>query len=497
MQLLIHIDRANGQALQIQIYEAVRQLILGGVLKAGQRLPSTRSVCAQLGVARNTVVLAYERLVAEDYVASRAKAGVFVNGNLPEAAVLTRNARATARAVGTRSRQRSAPGFAPRMPELWRERAARPRFDFFVGRPHPDSFPTGFWRRSVTRHLTYAHGIPTEYGDPRGLLALRAAIAEHLRATRGIESDADQVLITAGIQGALNLLARVFLGTRWTSSVAVENPCYQGAAFVFNSYGARIRPIAVDAHGMLVSRLESFSGKLVYVTPSHQFPTGVTLSLERRLHLLDWACRTGSYVIEDDYDSDFRYDGPPLTALAGLDRRERVIYLGTFSKAIGAGIRIGYAVLPRQLAEQARIAKALLDHGAPWLEQAVIADFLREGAFLRHLRRIRHRYMSARDAAIASIEQHFPGSTLSGRECGMHMMWTLPPGLPAAAAVQRLALDCGVGLYPLRAAASYEQGKRGKARDRVIVLGYTGLGSEEICDAIARVAHTLRRRAPS
>jgi hypothetical protein len=163
-------------------------------------------------------------------------------------------------------------------------------------------------------------------------------------------------------------------------------PCYQGAAFLFASYGSQLVPIDVDRQGLDVDQLERFSGSLVYLTPSHQFPTGYTMALERRLRLLDWACRTGSYVIEDDYDSDFRYDGPPLTALAGLDRRARVLYLGTFSESIGAGMRLGYIVLPEHLVDQARIVKALLDNGNPWLEQAVLADFLNEGEFLRHLR---------------------------------------------------------------------------------------------------------------
>lgn len=492
MQLLIPIDRANGQALQLQIYEAIRQMILSGALKSGQRLPSSRSVSEQVGVSRNTVVLAYDRLAAEDYITSRAKAGVFVNDQLPEKSVLARNGLGQVEASGARIRLGKIPGFSGRMPELWRERSARPRFDFFVGRPHPGSFPTSFWQRSVTRHLAYAHGVQTEYGDPRGLLALRQAVAEHLKATRGIDAHEDQVLITSGIQGALNLLARVFLSGRLPSSVAVENPCYQGAAFLFASYGARIHSVAVDMQGMDVSQLEAFSGSLVYVTPSHQFPTGVTLSLDRRLHLLDWAYRTGSYVIEDDYDGDFRYDGPPLTALAGLDRRGRVIYLGTFSKSIGAGIRVGYAVLPRHLLDQARIVKALLDQGAPWLEQAVIADFLREGAFLRHLRRIRHAYMETRNAVIASVERYFPGSALWGRECGMHMMWTLPPDLPSATEMQRLALAGGVGLYPLRAAAAYEQESPGRFRDRAIVLGYTALSADDVGEAMACVARAVK-----
>jgi GntR family transcriptional regulator/MocR family aminotransferase len=497
MDMLISVDRDDKRPLQVQLYEAIRHLILSGSLRAGQRLPSSRTISRQLGIARNTAVLAYERLAAEDYIAARTRAGIFVNHKLPDASVLVRNAHSATIAKGNRIRLGSNPAFSGRTPELWHERGSRPQFDFFVGRPHPHSFPTSFWQSSVAKHIAYARRAQTEYGDPRGLPALREAIADHLRATRGITAQPDQILITAGIQGALNVLARIFFSGRRGSTVAMENPCYQGAAYLFSSYGAGIFPVDVDEQGMIVSRLDQFQGSLVYVTPSHQFPTGYTLSLDRRLHLLDWAYQTGSYVIEDDYDSDFRYDGPPLTALAGLDRRGHVIYLGTFSKSIGAGIRIGYAVLPRHLLDQARIVKALLDHGAPWLEQAVIADFLSEGGFLRHLRRIRRSYIAARDALVEAIDSHFPGGILSGGECGMHMMWTLPEALPSAMDMHRLAESCGVGLYPFPNAAAHEYGKVGRFRDRALVLGYTGLSEDEIRQAMDRVAAVVRHRASS
>ena len=491
MHIMLQIDRGDRRSLQVQIYETLREMILGGTLEAGKRLPSTRSLSEQLGIARNTVMLAYERLAAEDYITSRTKAGIFVNHRLPDATVLLRNGHATIAPKSKRIRLGKNPNFSGRAPELWREKRLRPQFDFFVGRPHPKSFPTSFWQRAVSRHLNYAHGAQSEYGDPRGLPALREAIADHLRETRGIDASPDQVMVTSGIQGALNLLARIFLSGSGKASVAVENPCYQGATYLFSSYGASICPIDVDDQGIIVSDLEAFPGNLVYVTPSHQFPTGCTLSLDRRLHLLDWAYQTGSYIVEDDYDSDFRYDGPPLTALAGLDQRGHVIYLGTFSKSIGPGLRLGYAVLPRHLIEQARIVKALFDHGAPWLEQAVVADFLKEGAFLRHLRRIRRSYMQARDALVEAIDQHLPGGILWGQECGMHMMWTVSPDLPSADEMQRIALNCGVGLYPFAGGATHEYGSPGRFRERSLVLGYTGLSEDEIRQAIGRVAEVI------
>lgn len=491
MHLLINIDRNAKRPLQVQLYEAIRNMIVNGTLKAGQRLPSTRSVSHELGIARNTVVLAYDRLVAEDYISSRLKAGIFVNKRLPDASVSVKNGSFFKLTSGQRIRLGRNPSFSGTPFQLWKDRASRPLHDFFVGRPHPDSFPTQFWQRSVARHIAYAHGIQTEYGDPRGLLRLRTAIAEHLKATRGLNADHEQIIITSGIQGALNLLSRLFISGRAQTSVAIENPCYQGAAFLFASYGAKMRPIQVDEQGLIVDQLNAFQGNLVYVTPSHQFPTGYTLSVERRLQLLDWASRTGSYVIEDDYDSDFRYDGPPLRALAGMDRKERVIYLGTFSKSIAAGIRIGYAVLPRHLLDIAGIAKALLDLGPPWLEQSVIADFVEEGAFERHLKRIRRSYMSKRDLVVNLIDMMFPGGTLSGEDCGMHMMWRTPDSLPSPDHIQRVAMSCGIGLYPLAAAGAHEYGIRKMFSTRAIVLGYAALSESAIQESFELLAANI------
>ena len=491
MELLLSVDRSDPRPIQVQLYEGIRALILGGALKPGQRLPSSRNLAEQLSLSRNTAVLAYERLVAEGYVDTKPKAGIYVNEGLPDSGVLLRVGLARPAVGAARRLPRTPASFSARAQELWSDPAARPTFDLFVGRPDSRRFPARFWRRSTARHLSHPQRNLTEYGDPRGLPRLRQAIAEHLGATRGIWASPDQVLITSGIQGALNVIARMLLSGPDPSPVAIENPCYQGAAFLFASYGAPLVPIDVDEQGIEVSQLERFSGRLVYVTPSHQFPTGATLALERRLRLLDWAHRTASYVVEDDYDSDFRYDGPPLTALAGLDRRGRVLYLGTFSKSIGAGMRLGYVVLPPHLAEPARVIKALLDNGSPWLEQAVLADFLHEGEFLRHLRRIRSAYLSARDALLDALRTHFGEVAVSGAEGGMHVMWRLPRDLPDASAMQRLALSCGVGLYPLAAAAAHEFDRRQRLHDRCLVLGYTALSSAELREAIARVAAKL------
>lgn len=488
MELLIVVDRSSPRLLQLQLYDELRRLILSGAVASGQRLPSSRKIAEQLELARNTVVLAYERLLVEGYVVSREKAGFFVNDRLPDAAMLIRNGHVQETSSNGRIRVGKIPTFSGRSPSLWTDAAQRPALDLFVGRPLRSSFPLTFWRRAASRHLSRLSAGLTEYGDPRGLLRLRTAIASHLKATRGISADPEQIVVTSGIQGALNLIARVFLAGRTPQRVAIENPCYQGAAYLFASYGAQLHPVDVDDNGLIVSQLDRYTGSLIYVTPSHQFPTGYTMPLDRRLHLLDWAYRTGTYVIEDDYDSDFRYDGAPLTALAGLDRRGRVIYLGTFSKSIGAGMRLGYAVLPQHIVEQGRIVKALLDNGAPWLEQAVLADFIEQGEFLRHLYRIRQLYLSVRDVLVAEIHRHFPGSVLSGIECGMHIMWQLPEWAPAAAEFQRLAADCGVGLYSLSAAAGYQFNPASCYGLRSMVVGYASLTIPQIREAISRLA---------
>lgn len=493
MELLLSVNRNEHSPIQVQLFEGVRALILGAGLRPGQRLPSSRMLAHDLALSRNTVTLAYDRLAAEGYVTTRPKAGTYVNQKIPDAGVLVRRRSAVAQGDSQRVRLGRNPPFSGRAQELWSDDRRRPQLDLFVGRPSASGFPARFWRRAAARHLSHPQRCLTDYGDPRGLLALRQGVAQHLRATRGIVASAEQVLITAGIQGALNIIARIFLAGRSPWAVAIENPCYQGAAFLFASYGARLFPVDVDQRGLQVEQLARFGGSLVYVTPSHQFPTGYTMALDRRLRLLDWAYRTGSYIIEDDYDSDFRYDGPPLTALAGLDRRGRVIYLGTFSKSIGAGMRLGYIVLPEHLLEQARIVKALLDNGSPWLEQAVLADFLHEGEFLRHLRRIRSLYIAARDALLESLAARFGAGEVSGIEGGMHVMWQLPPHLPDARAMQAIAVSRGVGLYPLAAAAGHEFQGRRRLGERSLVLGYTALTPAQLHEAIARVAAGVQR----
>jgi GntR family transcriptional regulator/MocR family aminotransferase len=267
--------------------------------------------------------------------------------------------------------------------------------------------------------------------------------------------------------------------------VVVEDPCYDSAALLFESHGATLQPVPLDSDGLITAALPAGEEiALAYVTPSHQFPTGVTLPLDRRLALLAWAAATGAYVVEDDYDSDFRYDSPPLTALSGLDREHRVIYLGSFSKSIGAGLRLGYLVLPPELMAPAIAAKSLASYGQPWLDQAVVADFLNTGAHRLHLRRMLKTYRVRRDLLVNALTDMFGRDIrLTGADAGMHMMWHLPDHLPDAVTVAAAAARFDVGVYPLPVIGARSFGRTEDA-ERGLILGYSSLSPKEITTGV-------------
>lgn len=485
MQLPISVRLGGADHLQQQIVRQIATLIENEMLRAGDSLPATRQLSAQLGVARNTVVLAYQALGREGFVETFGRGGTRVGSTLPRAY------------LNARGRVYETAAVPERIPELahleqWRNSSLYDpsrndlRLDFRVGRPDRTLFPHRTWKRLVEQRL---HGAPlalTEYGDPLGLRELRRAIADHVRVSRGILCSPDQVLIVAGVQEGLNLVSRLLLQPG--SSVAVENPTYASAAHVFASYGATLIGCEVAEDGLNPRALPQAGARLAYVTPSHQFPLGPTMSLESRIALLEWARRTGSFVVEDDYDGDFRYQGSPLMALAALDRSERVIYLATFSKSLGAGLRLGYAIVPPSLVPKAKMVKDLFDHGHSWLEQAVLADFLQSGGFDSQLRRIRMVYLERRDYLIAGLKRRFSEASVLGVEGGMHLTWYLPRAAPPAQTLQRMLVSKGVGVYSLiDGPALMLQPFDGW--DRILLLGYPCLDrvkTEEALDCIAQ-----------
>jgi GntR family transcriptional regulator/MocR family aminotransferase len=482
LSLPIALTRDVNATLQEQIYRQVRDGILAGSLGPGLKLPSSRDMANELAVSRNTVALAFDWLASEGYVESRVGAGTFVAGYLPETALDART-RIQPSPLQSASGHRTPVTFTGRMPASVGRDRPRLAYDFWYGRLDRREFPVTIWRRLILENLSRAGANLSDYGHPAGDPELRAAIASHLGATRGMQAHPEQILITAGAQDGLSLLCRILVGNG--SRVVVEDPCYDSAALLFQSHGASLQPVPVDSDGLITALLPAGQEiALAYVTPSHQFPTGVTLPLDRRLGLLAWAAATGAYVVEDDYDSDFRYDTPPLTALSGLDRDHRVIYLGSFSKSIGAGLRLGYLVLPPELVAPAIAAKSLASYGQPWLDQAVVADFLNTGAHRQHLRRMLKTYRVRRDLLVNALTDMFGRDIrLTGTDAGMHMMWHLPDHLPNAVTVAGAAARFDVGVYPLPVIGARSFGGT-KDAERRLILGYSSLSPKEITTGV-------------
>lgn len=485
MQLPIDIEKDSKISLQYQLMTRVRELILNRQLSPGTKLPSSRDLSKQLAISRNTVLNAYERLISEGYLEVKGRSGMFVSAQIPESSlnISSSNAGTNVRAFFPTS-NRILP-IRSRSPLLYQRMRERVEFDFRIGRPAASCFPEKLWTRLLVEKMAGSSRRITEYGNPAGLEELRVAISNHLQAARGINAHPDQIIIVAGCEEGLNIIARILAPAG--STVYVENPCYKGVPFVFESYGAKIAPIPIDDEGICVDELTSKERGLVCVTPSHQFPIGVTMSLNRRLRLLDWVNSMGTYIIEDDYDSDFRYDGSPLTALAGLDKSGSVIYIGTFSKSIGAGLRVGYLVVPEELIGPTRETKALLNNGNPWLEQAVLAEFISSGRFRNHLRQIRQTYLKRRNTLLEQLRLRFGESEIIGEEGGMHLTWVLPKSYYNARAIQYECLHRGVGIYSIDDSPAIDFNNT-SLRERAVFFGYPCLSESEIVTAVGRLA---------
>lgn len=485
MQLPISVSKSAGTSIQTQIITQMRELIDRGILAGGTRVPSSRELSEQLGVARRTIMLAYDKLITEGYLESRQSSATFVSALNPRRAIHVDGARtsndgdACPPALSAFARRNS--------PNLYTPARQRPEFDFSIGRPDHRLFPQKTWQRLMFENFAAHARVISEYPDPQGHRDLRIALCEHLRVTRGIDCSDDQIVIVSGTQDGLNLVGRLLQQPR--GKVIVEDPCYNGAAAAFETIGMQFVPARMDHEGIVVGDWPK-SAKLVYVTPSHQFPYGVTMSLERRRKLLSWVSTSDAYVVEDDYDSDFRYSSSPLFALKALDQSHRVIYLGTFSKSIGPGLRVGYAVFPQHLAEAARDLKATMSNGLPLLEQAVISQFIRSGAFERHLVVMRRQYLARRDTLTSALLDAFPDTKVSGADGGMHLVWSLAPGMPPAQELAARCRDLGVGIHPIAASPICKSFAPPDPRD--VMLGYTPLTESQIRQAVDRIARAAR-----
>ncbi len=486
----IMLDASLPAPLYKQLYERLRGAILAGQLERGARLPSTRTLANELGISRTTTALAYEQLLLEGYLESRVGHGTAVARQLPATLLPERAGRARER----RAVAREAPAIrlaasVRRLEEVsYPERVTGSAGRAFRGgEPALDMFPYAVWARLVARRARQSLCEVGHYQSAAGFEALREAIAARIGITRGVRCTPDQIILTAGSQGALDLAVRTLLNPG--EAAWVENPGYFGAQGALLAAGARLAPVPVDAQGLDVKagRERCPEARLVSITPSHQFPTGVTMSLARRLALLDWAKETRAWILEDDYDSEYRFSGRPLEALQGLDQAGRVLYIGTFSKVLFPSLRLGYLVAPTELIEPLLAMRRFIDVHVPILEQMALTDFIHEGHYARHLRQMLQHYRRRRDLLHHGLHTHL-GDLLDvhAPEAGMHLVGWLPPGKDDHRAAE-LAAQAGIEVIPI-SRYSLEPLPRGG-----LLLGYAGASEETIRLGVKRLAAALRR----
>ncbi|RFU48479.1 PLP-dependent aminotransferase family protein [Paraburkholderia sp. DHOC27] len=459
-------------SLQKQLIERLQQAILAGRLPAGALLPSSRLLAAELGVSRNTVVLAYDHLMAEGYVLADRKGTRVTSLSRP--------------AVDAGWQQIAAPAevtFAARLAPFT---AVLPQVEGVTrltpGTPALDRFPVSAWRRSLERAMDRSLPRALGYGAPAGEPALRDAIAAHLRIARGVRCDGSQVVITEGAQEALNLC--VSLLTNPGDIAWVEDPGYRGAKAAFNVGDLRVVPMRVDQEGLAVpdDAWHTTPPKLIYTSPAHQYPTGAVLSVARRLELITQARRAGAWLIEDDYDGEFRHTGEPIASMQGLVAEAPVLYIGSFSKTMFPALRIGFVVLPRGMVDASRVALQEMLRGGHRLEQLALADFIEAGEFARHLGRMRRLYRERQQALREALAAHFEDAQILGGDCGMHLTLRLPAHVPDRAVVERAAAQ---RVAP-RALSSFALAPC--EDDNGLVIGYGNTPAEEIGPAVRLLA---------
>ena len=485
MQIPVLLDRSRREPLTNQLIEQLRDAIRHARIRPGTRLPSSRRLSDQLGVSRNTVVRAYDALIVEGCVESRPASGIFVSESGPGPCMEPAN---PAEQSGGAITHMPMPPLPLRLPPTAPQNRNRLSFDFFPGRPSAALFPVKTWRRLLQSNLSHGGGIGlSHYSDPAGLPALRSAIADHLATTRGITADPGRVIVTTGAQECISIVARLFLNHGTPS--AVEDPCYQGAAFAFEATGSEVVSVGIDFDGLIPEQLPQRPTALLYVTPSHQFPTGHTLSLDRRRTIAAWARRYGCYILEDDRDGDFRYEGSSMQAIAAL-APDCTVYVGSFSRTLGAGLRLGFMVVPEQLAGVATAAKSLLNHGNPWLDQAALAEMMRGSSYMAHLLRARSHYREIRDSLLAALRRNFGDVAVSGESGGLHLVWYLPAGVPNAVVVEGLARRARIGAYSFVSGGACVA-RRSALTERGLMLGYGALSRKQIELGIARLSDAV------
>lgn len=484
MDFIITLD-SNAVPLHQQLYEELRRAILSGRLSPRQRIPSTRFLAKSLGISRTTVTQSYEQLLSEGYLQTIVGSGTFVCAQLPDdllSSTLIESVQTISRPPIKLSK------YALILTETDVSLKTEPNasISFRYGRPAFDQFPMQLWRKLLSRYCRTNFDWLDYATDPLGYKPLREAIARHLSRSRAVQCEADHVLITNGTQQALYMVMRLLIDPG--EAIAMEDPGYLSARRIFLSQGAKLFPVPVDESGLVVKELTNYSTeliKLVYVTPSHQFPTGAILSLPRRLELLAWAQQTGAMIIEDDYDSEYRYGDRPIPALQGLDQSHSVLYIGTFSKVLFPSLRIGYLVLPPSLVSLFAAAKWLSDRQLPLLEQQVLADFTEEGHLERHIRKMRSHYNHCRQVLVQALNAYFgERAIILGEKAGLHLMVRLHTNLSDEEIIYR-AGKANVGM--MSAQPHYlTTNPTGE-----FIFGYSELTEQQLQEGIRRLAQVL------
>ena len=469
------------------LYEAVRSEILAGRLRPGTRLPATRDLARQYGLARGTIVNAFDQLASEGYVEGSVGSGTYVSKVLPDSLLQVLSMRAGKPAV-RRKRPQLVSDYARRA-QLFRGYENRPTRAFRANLPALDLFPVTLWAKITTRCLRRISKRNLMGCDALGYTPLRLAVAEYLSRSRGVRCAPEQVAIVSGVQEALDLTARLLLNPG--DRVCVENPGYPGAVLAFQAFGAKVCAVGIDDHGIAIRQLPARGVRLIYVTPAHQFPLGTTMSLARRLQLLDWARKSGAVIFEDDYDSEYRYSGRPIPALQGLDGHGLVLYAGSFSKVLFPALRLGYMVIPFDLLQRVEAVLSLTVRHAPILDQLVLSEFISEGHFGRHLRRMREVYTERLSVLLEQARLRLAGLLeISSVEAGLQTAGWLSGGMNAES-VAIAAAKRNVDVTPIH---RYSQGR---VVPEGLQLGFAALDTKEIRRGVGELAIALERERAS
>ncbi|MGI8811921.1 MAG: PLP-dependent aminotransferase family protein [Pyrinomonadaceae bacterium] len=476
-----------------QIYESVRRAILSGAMQGGSRIPSSRSLSAELGVSRMTVINAYDQLFAEGYLEGKIGSGTFVAGELPEELLTTPKVREIKTVARPRELNLSRLGEQLERDgqQLLREPLSTRFQPFQNGLTAVDSFPFDTWGRIAARLSRSGPHAVIRGNDLAGFRPLREAIAAHLRSARAVRCEPEQVIVTAGAQQGLALVSAVLLEPR--DNVWIEDPGYNSARDLFSLSGAQLVPVPVDGDGIDLEAA-AHSGKkpkLIYVTPSHQYPLGMTMSLGRRLSLIETARAARAWVVEDDYDSEFRYSGRPIASLQGLDIEGRVIYVGTFSKTIFPSLKLGCLVVPPDLVDVFTAARTVTGAQSPMIDQAVLAEFISEGHFARHIRRMRTLYQERQKFLVEQVHRHLAGFLeMTPGDAGMHLVGWLPEGFNDREVAMRAdELDIRLSAISDHSIMSYPR--------MGLIFGYAAFNEKQTRRGVAKIAVLLTELSKS